>query len=79
VEEGKTLFITDLVFSNPSATDVGQLVLSRGPDQLLILQLENFRDLDYHFVTPIVLTSGQTLSLTCDGCSAAVYYSGYQR
>jgi hypothetical protein len=80
VEAGKTLFITDLVFSNSSDTAVGDLRLERAGQPLLILRLENFRDLDYHFVTPIVIQAGQQLALTCDGCtSAAVYYSGYTR
>jgi hypothetical protein len=80
VEAGKTLFITDLVFSNSSDTATGDLRLGRSGQPLLILRLENFRDLDYHFVTPIVIQSGQQLALTCDGCtSAAVYYSGYTR
>jgi hypothetical protein len=48
---------------------------------LLVLRLENFRDLDFHFVTPIVVAQGQQLSLACPtGCTdSAVYYSGYQR
>ena len=79
VEAGKTLFITDLVFSNPIDTAVGDLTLDRSGQQLLTLQLQNFRDLDFHFVTPISVLSGQTLSLSCGGCTAAVYYSGYTR
>ena len=50
------------------------------------LRLENFRDYDIHFVTPIVLTDGQTLnlSLACTGenaspCDPTVLYSGYTR
>ena len=48
-----------------------------------MLRLENFRDLDFHFVTPIVVASGQSLGIGCDdpnACSgASVYYSGYSR
>ncbi len=78
-----TLFITDLVFSNPSGRE-GAIVLLRDSTPLLELQLANFRDLDFHFVTPIVLTPGQNLnlSLNCtDGgpCNPAVLYSGYLR
>lgn len=81
VPAGKTVFLTDLVFSNPSATAIGELRLERSGEALLVLRLENFRDLDFHFVTPIVLTAGQQLGLVCpDTCpGAAVYYSGYQR
>jgi hypothetical protein len=51
---------------------------------LLRLRLENFRDIDFHFVTPIVVAAGQSLdlSLACTGsgtCDPAVYYSGYLR
>ena len=48
-----TLFVTDLVFSNPNGVKGGVVVL-RDTDQLLQLKLDNFRDYDLHFVTPIV-------------------------
>lgn len=78
-----TLFITDVVFSNPNGRE-GAIVLLRDGQPLLRLRLENFRDLDFHFVTPIVVASGQSLdlSLVCTGsgtCDPAVYYSGYLR
>jgi hypothetical protein len=80
-----TLFVTDLVFANPNGRE-GALILLRDSDELIRLKLENFRDLDYHFVTPIVLTDGQTLnlSLACTGedaspCDPTVLYSGYTR
>ena len=77
-----TLFVTDLVFSNPNGA-AGALVILRNTTPLLQLRLENFRDYDLHFVTPIVVTSGQqlNLSLSCTSspCDPAVFYSGYQR
>lgn len=78
---GMTLFLTDLVFSNPDATATGAIRLERAGQPLIVLQLENFRDLDFHFVTPIVLGDGQQLGLVCAGScpGAALYYSGYQR
>jgi hypothetical protein len=81
VEAGKTVFVTDLVFSNPSDTSVGEIRLERNGAPLLILQLQNFRDLDFHFVTPVAVLADQQLGLNCPGgCpGAAVYYSGYQR
>jgi hypothetical protein len=86
VAADKTLFITDLVFSNPASDAIGPLHLVRSGDRLLTLQLENFRDLDFHFVTPIVLSAGQSLEIQCDTAAectkngpATVYYSGYQR
>jgi len=83
VPNGKTVFVTDLVFSNPSDTATGDLRLERSGQPLLVLRLENFRDLDYHFVTPIVVASGQSLGIGCDDANAcagtSVYYSGYTR
>ena len=51
------------------------------------LRLENFRDLDFHFVTPITLADGQSLVLdlvcegvaTADECDPSVFYSGFTR
>ena len=48
-----TLFVTDFVFSNPNGAE-GALVVLRNDTPLLQLRLENFRDYDLHFVTPIV-------------------------
>ena len=78
---GMQLYITDLVFSNPDASAVGEIRLERSGDTLIALQLQNFRDLDFHFVTPIVVTDAQELSIVCTpGCpGAALYYSGYER
>jgi hypothetical protein len=86
-----TLFITDLVFSNPTGAG-GELTLERtsptGTSALLVLRLDNFRDLDFHFVTPIAVRAGETLALvaSCTApvppapavpCEPAVFYSGY--
>jgi len=77
-----TLFVTDLVFSNPSGIN-GEVAVLRDTTPLIQLNLENFRDYDLHFVTPIVLQDGQSLnlSLSCksDPCDPAVFYSGYLR
>jgi len=78
-----TLFVTDFVFSNPNGAE-GALVILRDATPLLQLRLENFRDYDLHFVTPIVVGAGQqlSLSLSCTGggpCDPAVFYSGYLR
>ncbi len=75
-----TLYVTDLVFANPSGAS-GPMQLKRGTLVLMSLRLENFRDLDFHFVTPIVVKSGEqlTLSATCSSspCDPSVYYSGF--
>jgi hypothetical protein len=87
VPQGGGLAVTDLVFENPSGNS-GTVYLVRReankPDQvLLVLRLENFRDLDFHFVTPTVFKEGQTMTLSCSPdptgslCNASVYYSGY--
>lgn len=77
-----TLFITDFVFSNPNGAS-GGLVISRTTAILLQLKLDNFRDYDLHFVTPIVVPAGDQLNLTlsCSSspCNPAVFYSGYER
>jgi hypothetical protein len=78
-EDEKTLFVTDLVFSNPTG-EAGALRLRRNGEAMLTLMLENFRDLDFHFVTPIVVGPGDRLDLWCQSCAdAAVFYSGYER
>lgn len=78
-----TLFLTDFLFSNPNGQE-GALVVLRDGSQLMRLRLENFRDYDVHFVTPIVIAAGQRLqlSLVCESggtCDPAVLYSGYLR
>jgi hypothetical protein len=88
VDATVTLYVTDLIFNNPSDTLTGQLIVGRRdttqnpPDQpLLILQLQNFRDIDYHFVTPLLIPPGQALFLNCPGGCEGVsaLWSGYQR
>jgi hypothetical protein len=75
--------ITDLVFENPSGSS-GSVKLIRGENEVLFeMRLENFRDFDLHFVTPLKVVDGQKLTLRCtndgQGCSAAVSYSGYRK
>jgi len=82
IEPPATLFLTDLVFSNPNGR-TGSLTLSQDARILYQLNLENFRDLDFHFVTPIVIVPGESLNLaltcTSDPCDPSVFYSGYLR
>ena len=83
VDEDGTLFVTDFVFSNPNGAE-GAIVVSRNDTPLLQLRLENFRDYDLHFVTPIVLGPDDALNLTLSctspgSCDPAVFYSGYLR
>ncbi len=79
--EARTLFVTDLVFSNPDGTS-GTIRLRRSGQDLFVLNLDNFRDLDFHFVTPIAVGPDQSLRLQCSGtCDGppAVYFSGFER
>jgi hypothetical protein len=78
---GTDLYLTDLVFSNPDPTASGEIRLERAGQVVFSLRLENFRDLDFHFVTPIVIADGQTLAIVCPTtcAGAALYYSGYAR
>jgi len=76
-------YLTDLVFANPSGK-AGTLKLKRGALDLITLRLQNFRDLDFHYVTPIVVRPDETLTLVvkCDGsgaCDPSVYYSGFTK
>ncbi|WPB88824.1 COG1470 family protein [Streptomyces malaysiensis] len=66
VPKGKIFELTDIVVQNPQG-DAGTLVISSDDGQLLNLALENFRDSDYHFVTPIqVPAKGKvTISVSC--------------
>lgn len=81
------LSVTDLVFENPNGL-TGDLRLQRfnaktNRDEVLLqLKLENFRDLDFHFITPLTFQKNDRIELTCappEGttCDASVYYSGY--
>jgi hypothetical protein len=88
VPGGSVLYVTDLVFENPDGL-TGTAQLNRGGLVIAQLRLENFRDLDYHYVTPIVVKSGQklTFSASCTAligldatpapCNPSVYYSGF--
>ncbi|MGW1258298.1 COG1470 family protein [Streptomyces sp. NPDC002513] len=66
VPDGKIFELTDVVVQNPQG-DAGTVVIATDDGQLLNLALENFRDSDYHFVTPIEVQSGGriTISVSC--------------
>lgn len=72
-----TLYMTDLVFNNP-ASENGLVSFQRDGVDLLDENLANFRDLDYHFVTPIQVNTNQTIRLagSCKSCSVLV--TGYE-
>lgn len=74
--------LTDVVLQNPKGGR-GVLTISRDDKVLFVSALENFRDLDFHVIAPIVINPGQKLTATvvCDptdnACSAAVLFSGF--
>ncbi len=72
-----TLYVTDLVFNNPGSEN-GLVSFQRDSSDLLDENLANYRDLDYHFVTPIQINTNQTIRLagSCKSCSLLV--TGYE-
>jgi hypothetical protein len=94
VPDKTTVSVTDIIFENPDG-DGGPIRLRRVAADgtvtvLMDPRLDNFRDLDYHFVAPITLLAGQKLDLDISGCkpgpgaaagaqcTANVYYTGYR-
>jgi hypothetical protein len=82
VPAGTTVSITDVVFQNPGG-DHGTVQLQRDGTALLVENLDNFRDLDYHFVSPITLSANETIQLAAqcpNGCTGAgIYVNGTER
>ena len=81
--------VTDLIFENPNG-DSGTIQLKRGSEVLLAMRLENFRDLDFHYISPLLFYGQQkepnqkdnTITLSCtpdstSACTASVQLSGY--
>lgn len=78
----KVLWITDMVLQNPSG-DSGTLQIRRGSTVLFVFGLENFRDVDYHFVQPLRFTAKDpvTLAVDCQNpgttkCTPSAYFDG---
>ncbi|MDP8971493.1 MAG: hypothetical protein M3N52_13535, partial [Actinomycetota bacterium] len=90
VPAGQRLALTDIVLQNPQGNR-GALQIKRGDAGILLeVRLENFRDLDYHFVAPILFQERQQVVLTvrCENappapnapagpCNPASYFSGF--
>ncbi len=93
VPPGEVYAITDVVLQNPSG-DRGIVQIRRQNNlgqisALIEVRLDNFRDLDYHFVSPVRFTAGEQVQLliTCDNqvegasgqpCNPAVYFAGFR-
>ncbi len=79
--EDTIVWISDLVLQNP-AGDQGTLRIQRGDDVLMVFGLENFRDLDYHFIQPASFTKAAPVVVAVDctnatrRCSPSVYFAG---
>ncbi|MBR7676315.1 COG1470 family protein [Streptomyces daliensis] len=67
VPEGKVFGVTDMVVANYQG-DEGLLTVTFGERKITTIALETFRNQDYHWVTPIEVTEGQTVraSVTCE-------------
>jgi hypothetical protein len=79
----QTLSVTDLVLENPEG-DSGTLTISVNGNTALVSRMDNWRDLDYHWIAPLTLKPGQSMTITvaCQNkgkkaCTAAVFYSGF--
>ncbi|MGX5697698.1 COG1470 family protein [Agromyces soli] len=74
VPPNSVLRITDLVLQNPTGS-AGQLTIENREIAAAILTtgLENFRDLDFHFVTPIEIQTGDDvfIKVECDRAGAS--------
>jgi hypothetical protein len=82
---GRILSISDVIFQNPTGA-IGRVELLRDDDVLLDQEMANFRDLDFHFVAPLQIDSGSSISLrvTCEtpgpgtqSCEAAATVIGF--
>jgi hypothetical protein len=78
----RTVWISDLVLQNPDG-DTGTLRVQRGDDVLLVFGLQNFRDLDYHFIQPAKFDPSAPIVVSVDcknnqqkKCTPSVYFGG---
>jgi len=87
VPAGQVLSITDIVLQNPTGA-TGDLRIKRSGTTLFETQLANYRDLDFHFVSPYQFGEGATVDLevicTVPGpgaaqCGASASFAGFQR
>lgn len=84
--ENETFALTDVILQNPGGA-VGRIRIQLGGETILESAMENFRDLDFHFVSPYIVNGGQELALEIDcaadqvidgtPCDAAVSFAGF--
>lgn len=77
VPNNRTLLITDIILQNPQG-DEGRLDLIVDGATVLTVALNNFRDLDYHFVSPIQTAENRVVSVrvSCRRAGPALAGSG---
>ncbi|GAB3160839.1 hypothetical protein GCM10027290_67310 [Micromonospora sonneratiae] len=77
VPTGKTFVLTDIFLQNPQG-DEGRLDLIVDGTTVLTVALNNFRDLDYHMVSPMEVPAGKVISIrvTCRLAGAALPGTG---
>jgi hypothetical protein len=80
VPNGRTLQVTDLLVEN-SAGDAGNLTLALNGTPVMQWAMANFRDLDYHWITPTVFGPGSQVQMIVSGCTGActpaIYTAGH--
>ncbi len=81
-KEKTTLWVSDLVLQNPHG-DRGTLRIQRGDKILLVFGMQNYRDLDYHFIQPTMFSHDQpvVVSVDCQNpqnkpCEPSVFFTG---
>ena len=62
VAKQTTFLLTDLMLQNPQG-DTGRVDVIVNGQTILTMSLANFRDEDYHLVTPVEATAGQTVGM----------------
>jgi hypothetical protein len=79
VPAGHVLEITDVLVQNTAGTN-GIVDFSGSTGPLMLWSMADFRDLDYHWITPITFPPLSKVNLTlagCSGtCSAGLYFAG---
>jgi hypothetical protein len=79
VPTGFNLEVTDVLVQN-AAGDNGTIALAKGGATLMQWSMADFRDLDYHWISPTIFGPGSTVVMQVSGCTNAchpgIYYAG---
>ena len=79
IPKGKSLDVTDILLEN-SAGASGTVLLRDSGRALMSWALANFRDLDYHWITPVYFRPNSKLEFVVKGCSGtctpSLYFAG---